>query len=161
MENGIKALLLSASVLLAIALIGIGTYLVSMSNDSTDISTLDELAVQTYNKKYELAEGIQSGSVVKQLLNYAIEDNRKLGDSARQRDTEKICINIRSNSEEILNAFRNKHEIYHALTTREHGVRYEENIRQISNIISNTKKYRIWYTYTKTGYIWEIHIDKI
>lgn len=161
MENGTKALLLSAGILLAIALIGIGAYLVNnMENISTDTSTVDELAIQTYNKKYELAEGIQNGNIVKQLLNYAIEDNRKIGEAAREAKTNDICVHIRSNSEDILNSFKSKREIYSALTTRDHGVKYAENIREISKVISSNRRYKIWYTYTKTGYIWEIHIDK-
>lgn len=162
MENGSKALLISGAILLAISLISMATYLVSnMKNIATDTSTIGELDMQAYNSKYEALEGVKSGSVVKTILNYAIEDNRKMNGTERTSETEDICVNIRSNSEDILNAFKNNRVMYEALTTRNYGVRYAENIRQISKVISNSKKYKIWYTYTKTGYIWEIHIDKI
>lgn len=43
---------------------------------------------------------------------------------------------------------------------RSYGVRYPSNINEIADCISNYPKYKLWFSYNKYGYIWEIHIDK-
>lgn len=162
MENVIKALIISAVVLLAIMIISFGMFIYESSNSTvTENKTLDQLELKTHNSKYELLKGIQTGTKVKILLEYAIQDNEKFGNSKRDYDSRYFTVNIRSNDEDILKSFKGNSKFVESLTTREYGVRYEENIRKISDAIRNSRKYRIWYSYTSTGYIWEIHIDSV
>ena len=151
MENAAKALLIGGCITLSVLIVSLGIYVVR-ANDTTDDAS------SVLSAKYETYEGLQSGSEVKTILNYAIEDNAKLEGEERKWNTVNICINIRSNDKTILNLFKDA-ETKRALTTRDYGVRYAENIRQIIKVIQNNRKYKIWYSYTKSGYIWEIHID--
>ena len=161
MENATKALLIAAGVLVAVILISLGIIIVRNAGATiADTSAIDEIEIKKHNTRYEVLEGVQSGRTVKQILNYAIEDNESLGDAARKPETEMITVNIRSNSDDILDAFRNNSSMYNALTTRAYGVRYVENIREVSNVVSYNKKYKIWFSYSSIGWIWEIHIDK-
>ena len=162
MENATKTLLISGGVLIAMLIIAMSLYIAKKNNSTIDSNTeLDALEVQAHNSRYEVFKGVQSGSNVKAILNYAIEDNEKMGADARISETEKWCVNIRSNDKDILEAFKSDSEIYRALTTRNHGVRYEENIQKISSAILPEKKYKISYSYTEAGYIWEIHVDSV
>lgn len=160
MENAAKALLIGGCITLSVLIVSIGIYVVK-ANDTTDEASamLSSIEIKMHNARYEVLEGLQSGRDVKTLLNYAIDDNNKLGEDARIHETEKLCVNIRSNDTTILNAFKSNSEMKKALTTRDHGVRYAENIRQIIKVIQTNRKYKIWYSYSKSGYIWEIHID--
>ena len=45
--------------------------------------------------------------------------------------------------------------------SRSYGVRYPSNIAQISEGVSQTKKYKVWFSYNDYGYIWEIHVDNV
>ena len=159
MENAAKALLIGGCITLSVLIVSLGIYVVR-ANDTTDdaSSMLNSREIRMHNAKYEPYEGLQSGSEVKTILNYAIEDNAKLEGEERKWDTINICINIRSNDKTILNSFKDA-ETKRALTTRDYGVRYAENIRQIIKVIQTNRKYKIWYSYSKSGYIWEIHID--
>lgn len=162
MENTNKTLLITASVLLIMLIISMSLYIARENSTIIESNTeLSALEVQAHNSRYEIYKGTQSGNNVKVILNYAIEDNEKMGADARKPETEKWCVNIRSNDEDVLNTFKADSEIYFALTTRNHGVRYQENIKKVANAISSGKKYKISYSYTEAGYIWEIHIDSV
>lgn len=162
MEKTSKALLIAGAVLIAIILISMGTLIINnVKSTIASTTTIDELNQQTYNAKYELARGIRSGSAVKEILNYAIMDNNKLEQNAKKENTIDMCLNVKSNSDDILDAFKSDGTMYYALTTRNHGVRYVENIQRISNIVLSNNKYNIWYTYNSFGYVWQIHIDKV
>lgn len=159
MENAAKALLIGGCITLSVLIVSLGIYVVR-TNDTTDdaSSVLSSIEIRMHNAKYEPYEGLQSGSEVKKILNYAIEDNAKLEGEERNADTINLCVNVRSNDKTILDSFRSS-DMKKALTTREYGVRLAENIRQIIKVIQTNRKYKIWYSYSKSGYIWEIHID--
>lgn len=159
MENAAKALLIGGCITLSVLIVSLGIYVVR-TNDTTDdaSSLLSSMEIRMHNSKYEPYEGLQSGSEVKTILNYAIEDNAKLEGEERNADTINLCVNVRSNDKTILDSFRSS-DMKKALTTREYGVRLAENIRQIIKVIQTNRKYKIWYSYSKSGYIWEIHID--
>lgn len=160
MENAAKALLIGGCITLSVLIVSLGIYVVNTSNSTSEAgSMMSSLEIKTHNARYETLEGLQNGNNVKTLLGYAIDDNNRLGEDARNRGTEELCVNIRSNDSTILNAFKSNSEIKSALTTRDYGVRYAENIRQIIKVIQTNRKYKIWYSYSKSGYIWEIHID--
>lgn len=161
MENSQKALLISAGTLMVLLIISLGIYIYRNSSDTTNTELkLNDIEVKAHNSKYEVFNGIQRGNAVKSVLNYAIQDNTSMGEEARKKETEQWCVNVRSDDKELLQKFANT-EIYRGLTSRDHGVRYIENIKKISDVVVSNKKYKVWYSYTKAGYIWEIHIDNV
>ena len=141
-------------------IISIGLYFFTQANSTADVaSTLSSLEIQTHNSRYEMLRGIQSGTNVRIVLNYAVQDNESLGESAKDADTINLCVNVRSNDSDILKKFKNNSAMYSALTTRNYGVRFVENIKQIANVVQTNRNYYVWYSYTTSGYIWEVHID--
>lgn len=160
MENATKALLIAASVLIAVLIISLGMYIYSKSNNADEASsTMSKMAVMTNNEQFTLYEGIQNGGVVKKLLQTASQHNQSLYESD---DTIEYCVCIRSNVDDLLAKFSNDAEILSGLNgSRDYGVRYPSNIAKVSSAISRSKRYKIWFSYNKYGDIWEIHIDDI
>ena len=154
MENAIKALLISAGVLVAILVISLGMMIFGKNTATDDASSaLSELEITEFNRKYKQYEGIRAGSTVVKVLNYVIQDNDFLNE---QRDST-IGINLRSNIQEMIDAFPSWGN---ALTTREYGVMYSSNIALFRDKIKRSAKYKIWFSYDKNGLIHEIHIDE-
>lgn len=159
MENATKALLIAAAVLLTILVISLALVIINKSQMSSDMDiTLNEIEIQAMNSKYKQHEGKCGGTTVKQILSYAISDNKKLFNS-----TGKYYINIRSNDQDIIKHFKGESAIVTALEgTRDYGVILPENMLRIQKVIQANKKYKVWFSYNKkTGFIWEIHIDTI
>ena len=162
MEKSTKALIFSGAVLVSILVISLAVMIINKNSSDENVSTtLNRMEIMKFNEKYELLQGKHKGSTVKTVLGYAISDNQSLQGAADKRgDTIDICVNIRSNDKDILDKFRGNGEMYRALTTREYGVRYVENIADISSVVQVNKTYNIWYSYNDYGLIWEIHIDE-
>ena len=70
MENASKALLFAAGILIAIILISVAVYIVSMSNDATKNvgSTISDMELSSFNSKFTTYEGVRTGSQVKALV---------------------------------------------------------------------------------------------
>lgn len=70
MENASKALLFAAGILIAIILISVAVYIVSMSNDATEQvgGTISDMELQSFNSKFTTYEGIRTGSQIKALI---------------------------------------------------------------------------------------------
>ena len=163
MENVTKALLIAASVLVAILIISLSIMIVNRNDASEDAKeALNGMNIQTFNSKYEVHEGICSGSTVRTILSYVVNDNTELFNGA-EKDAAYIeyNLNVRSNDPDILDYFRGSSSMIEALDgSRSYGVRYPENILQVQQAVKSYKKYNVWYSYNKqTGYIWEVHID--
>lgn len=160
MENASKALLIAASILLAIAIIGIGMYIYQKVNITKNASNaITGLEIEQFNMKYEMYEGKQKGSMVKSLLNLASKNNESL---YQDEDTIKYCVCIRSNDKTLVDSFKGNYEMTIALNgTRSYGARYPSSIKQISNKLVNSKTYNIWFNYNENGYVWEINIDTV
>lgn len=163
MENVSKALLIAGAILLAVLIISIGLYIVNRTNSTMSLgeAELNYVKINAFNSKYETYEGIQQGKNVRKILHYAIQDNNVLlGNDQKSPSVINRCINIRSNHPKILEAFSSNASMISGLTTRDYGVRYAENIEQISGVINPAGKYKISFSYSvANGYIWEIHVD--
>jgi len=158
-----KALLIAAAVLVAMLIISLGIMIVNRNDASEEaIEELNGRSIQAFNSKYEVHEGICSGSTVKKVLTYVVNDNTELFNGS-EKDAANIeyNLNVRSNDPDILDYFRGNSSMTQALNgSRSYGVRYPENILEIQQVIKSHKKYNLWYSYNKkTGYIWEVHID--
>lgn len=70
MENASKALLFAAGILIAIILISVAVYIVSMSQSATkDVgSTMSEMQLMQFNQKFTTYDGRRTGSQLKQLV---------------------------------------------------------------------------------------------
>lgn len=163
MENVSKALLIAAAVLVTILIISMAMQIVNMENSTEDASaTMNSASVMAFNSKYEGLDGIRTGSTVKKILSYVINDNTALfGDSQKDASYIPYNLNVRSNDPDLLKHFSTNSSMISALNgSRYYGVRYPENIRQIQQAVKSNKKYKVWYSYNKNnGYIWEVHID--
>ena len=154
MENATKALLIAASVLIAIILISLVMIVLNRASEVDTSQSLTSAEIAAINSKFEMYVGVQKGGTVRTLLEYAMDQNEYL-DGGRDINQ---GINIRSNVEELINAYPNIAGWKSALTDRSYGLRYTSNITKLRNIINLNKKYKIWYTYIN-GLVHEIHID--
>lgn len=160
MENASKALIIAGAILLSILIISIGIYIYNNSMNSTKSVVANkelEMQLKQFNGQYEVYEGIQNSNSIKQLLNMASQNNKEL---YNKKDTIKLCVNIRSNSKKILSKVKDS-EVKRGLTSREYGVRYPSNIKDISSYLGDNDKYNITFEYNEYGYIWEIWINDI
>ena len=160
MQNATKALIIASAVLITILIISLGLFIYSKSNSADQASsTLGEMEVMSFNEQYRPYEGTRSGGEVKALLQKASQHNQELYQS---QDIIKYCVCIRSNVQDILNYFSKDAQMLTGLNgSRSYGVRYHSNIAQISEGGSQTKKYKVWFSYNDYGYIWEIHVDNV
>lgn len=160
MENASKALLIAAAILLSIIIISISIYIYNQSAGSTKqivASKEMEMQLKQFNSQYELYEGIQSSNSIKQLLNIAIENNTEL---YKSDDTIELSVCIRSKSKKVLASTKDS-SVKYALSSRNYGVRYPNNIRKLASYLGENDKYNISFEYNKNGYIWEIWINDI
>ncbi|MCI9365485.1 MAG: hypothetical protein HFJ54_02465 [Clostridia bacterium] len=70
MENASKALIIAGAILISILLISIGILVMNSAGQMTDRmdSSMDETAIQSFNRKFENYVGTKRGSVIKSLI---------------------------------------------------------------------------------------------
>lgn len=148
MENASKALIIAGAILISILIISIGIYLYSNSGSMAILNanaSSQEMLIMKFNKEYTMYEGNQRGTAVKRLLSMASTNNAEL---YQRQDTIPDCVCIRTKSKDILNQIKDS-EVKRGLTTREYGVRYPNNISDISNYIKKTASYNISFNYNQ------------
>ena len=74
MENASKALIIAASVLVAILIVSMGIMIFSKAQSAGDTSGLDATEISLFNSKFERYNNNQLGSQVKSLISYAISN---------------------------------------------------------------------------------------
>ena len=84
MENASKALIIAGAILLSILIIALGVYIYNMAAGATDTSTLDSMAISTFNGQFTQYEGEQLGSSVKTLITNIISSNSTNNDSGER-----------------------------------------------------------------------------
>ena len=160
MENTSKALIIAGAILLSILIISLGIFIYNNSVGSTADSIANtemEMQLMQFNAQYEIYEGIQNSSSIKQLINMASQNNQEL---YKSNDTIELCVCFRTNSNRILSKINNS-TVKNALTARTYGLRYPSNIKQIASYLGANEKYNIEFKYNDYGYIWEIWINDI
>ncbi len=77
MENASKALLFAAGILIAIILISVAVYIVSMGNQAVDEAsgTIAGMSVKSFNQKFEVYADTQTGSQVSSLVSEVNANN--------------------------------------------------------------------------------------
>ena len=84
MENASKALIIAGAILLSILIIALGVYIYNMAAGATDTSTLDSMAISTFNGQFTQYEGEQLGSSVKTLITNIISSNSTNSDAGER-----------------------------------------------------------------------------
>ncbi len=85
MENATKALLIAASVLIAIMLITMGVAIYQIGNRATEKITLDETTIMAHNNKFTSYEGTNvRGTRVNTLLETVLNHNQTTEDEGLQ-----------------------------------------------------------------------------
>lgn len=74
MENASKALIIAASVLVAILLVAMGVTIFNKAQNSADTTNLDQTEINMFNSKFERYSNNQLGSQVKSLISFAISN---------------------------------------------------------------------------------------
>ena len=86
MENASKALIIAGAILLAILLISLGIMVYNQASGVVDSTAMDEVAVQSFNKKFTQYEGKRvRGTQVNALLETIVANNlSNSGDDSKQ-----------------------------------------------------------------------------
>ena len=86
MENASKALIIAGAILLAILIISLGIIVFQNAKGATDTSSIDGLAVDTFNSKFTQYAGKKvKGANVNALIESIISNNlQNTGDSSKQ-----------------------------------------------------------------------------
>lgn len=74
MENASKALIIAASVLVAILIVAMGVTIFNRAQNSADMTSLDTTEINMFNSKFERYTDNQLGSQVKSLISFAISN---------------------------------------------------------------------------------------
>lgn len=142
MENASKALIIAASVLLAIMLIAMGVTIFNKAQSSADTTTLDQTEINQFNSKFERYANNQLGSQVKSLISFAISNA-----STNKDDPVKLPTVSHGDSTAIGNS-----------NASDDIQTYINTLGTIRNEIISTHNYTINLTYGDSGLIESIAI---
>ena len=86
MENASKALIIAGAILLSILIISLGIMIFNQASGVVDSNAMDEVAVSSFNQKFQQYEGNNvRGANVNALINTIIQNNlTNAGDSSKQ-----------------------------------------------------------------------------
>ena len=143
MENASKALIIAASVLIAILLIAMGVAIFNKAQSSYDTTSLDATEINMFNSKFERYSDKQLGSQVKSLLSFAISNASTNGDDPVKLPTVTDGTNTASGGTDATSDISN----------------YVKARGTIRNGILSTHTYKINLEYGSTGLINKITIN--
>lgn len=143
MENASKALIIAASVLIAILLIAMGVAIFNKAQSSYDTTSLDATEINMFNSKFERYSDKQLGSQVKSLLSFAISNASTNGDDPVKIPTVTDGTNTASGGTDATSDISN----------------YVKSLGTIRNGILSTHTYTINLEYGSTGLINKITIN--
>jgi len=146
MENASKALIIAASVLLAILIIAMGVTIFNKAQNSSDTSNLDQTEINMFNQKFERYSNNQLGSQVKSLISFAIsnastnkEDPIKLPDFNLTTEDNTTVVDGKKKASDDLKV-------------------YIEGLSNIRGALVSTHTYKVTLHYAGTGLIDKIEI---
>lgn len=145
MENASKALIIAASVLVAILIVAMGVTIFNKAQNSADTTSLDQTEINMFNSKFERYANNQLGSQVKSLVSFTISNA-----STNKDDPSKLPdISLIGNADNN----RNKEAI-------SSNTNYVTDLATIRNNITSTHTYKVAFDYdTNTGLITKININ--
>ena len=155
MENASKALIMAASVLLAILIIGLGVTIFNRAQSSADTTALDATEINMFNSKFERYSGSQLGSQVKSLISFAISNA-----SVNIEDPVKLPIIDYYNEGGNLYARANtKYENGSFYTKEDLASGYIDQLSTIRSAVQSTHTYTVTISHGATGLVDEITIN--
>ncbi|MBR3614269.1 MAG: hypothetical protein IKL55_03730 [Clostridia bacterium] len=149
MENSSKALIIAGALLISILIIAVGMFVFNGANSSiTDtMSAMSTQEIETFNAKYSIYEGEQTGSNVKSLIGVLISNSNSNKD-------ENIKIPGVYFEEKGNSKFKNS-----GLPENGENSTYIEALQNIKLSIENKHKYWIEVSYQNNGLIDYINIS--
>lgn len=154
MENASKALVIAGAILVSILIIGLGMMIFNNVSGFADTSSVDALAVETYNKDFVTYEGTNvKGTNAKALVNKIIQHN--LANS--------------TDSSLWINAIYDTKEIKTATDATDNGAQEKDTVASFNSNIRSTvlNQIKTGYTYTitlgydaNTGYVCYVGVQK-
>ena len=149
MENASKALIIAASVLLAILIIAMGVMIFNKAKSSADTSSLDTTEINMFNSKFERYANNQLGSQVKSLISFAVSNASTNKDDPSKLPTVKLV-----NQSGYAGG-----EATGEKTASDSIDTYISTLGKIRNAVTSTHTYKVTCDYGKTGLIKTITID--
>lgn len=148
MENASKALIIAASVLLAILVVSMGVVIFNRAQGSMDTTSLDATEINMFNSKFERYSDNQLGSQVKSLISFAISNASTNGEDPIKLPTVKL-----------INSGLSVSDATGASTASNNIKNYVKCLGDIRNGIQSTHTYKVKLNYASTGLIDTITID--
>ena len=143
MENASKALIIAASVLVAILIVAMGVRIFNQAQNSADTTSLDATEINIFNSKFERYSGNQIGSQVKSLISFAISNA-----STNKDDPSKLPdVYIGQNGQQLNNPAKGGSDDYISV------------LSSIRNVVVSTHTYEVVIGYANTGLINKITIN--
>lgn len=84
MENASKALIIAASIIIAIVLISLGVMVLNMGQESMKNANMSEAEIMQFNAPFEAYKGVKTGTEVKTLFNKITAHNRTAKDDSQR-----------------------------------------------------------------------------
>ena len=150
MENASKALLIAGAILICILLVAVGMYIFNGSNSSIEssIATMSTQEIETFNTKYTMYEGEQSGANVKALLGTLISNS-----NTNKGEITKIP------GVYFENYKNNKEKIDSSLPIDGENAEYLDVLQNIKHNIDNKHKYWVEFNFQNNGLIDYVNIS--
>lgn len=147
MENASKALIIAASVLIAIMIIAMGVTIFNNAQNMGDTTALDATEINMFNQKFERFSNNQLGSQVKSLISFAVTNASTNKDDPSKLPTIKYTqasgSTITAEGEETANG---------DIDT------YIKQLGKIRQDVTSTHTYKVLCDYGTTGLINSIEI---
>lgn len=158
MENASKALIIAASVLVAILIIALGVTIFNRASNSADTSSLDQTEINMFNQKFERYANSQLGSQVKSLISFAISNAGTNKEDVIKLPTVTLDKKMgASGSPEDYNIADNANGGVSITNDTTHQT-YVENLGKIRSAITSTHPYTVNLDYGTGGLVSKIEI---
>lgn len=146
MENASKALIMAASVLLAIMIIAMGVTIFNKAQSSADTTSLDATEISMFNSKFERYSDNQLGSQVKSLVSFAISNASTNKEDPSQLPTITLDSTGNGSSDDDISATGGS-------TASSDISTYINTLGKVRNAITSTHQYEVELSYGTSGLI--------
>ncbi len=150
MENASKALIIAASVLLAIMIIALGVTIFNKAQNAGDTTSLDTTEINMFNQKFERYNNTQLGSQVKSLISFAISN-------ASTNKDDQIKLPTVTLTESAYTGGNAKGGTDATSVTGNKD--YINRLADMRNVVTSTHPYTVKLDYGESGIIKQININ--
>ena len=158
MENASKALIIAASVLVAILIVSMGIMIFNKAQSAGSTTDLDATEITMFNSKFERYANNQSGSQVKSLISYAISNANTNKDDPIKIPS--VGLSHRKENEQWPTGDNASGPLISGTLSSSWNLNaYIGNLGKIRGAIISTHTYNIKLTYANSGLISVININ--